>query len=672
MSHLKQWRRYRTEINSLALPTNNESAAIVCGTVDNIETKGNLSPTVTNRDTVTNTDTTVTLEDDLDNNVDNLPATVLEFDGTEIQTHSLLSDSSILEDSCDSDALPCENTTDEEIVPDLTSQLAEWAVKNNQTRSSINELLLILRMHGHSLPKDARTLLQTPKIIQIKEKCNGTYQYFGLKSGISRVIEQHGDFFRRVGVASLNFNVDGMPLFKSSSLQLWPILCSVENHEPFIVGIYCGKHKPSPVAEYLSDFLLELNELLASGLNHQDVQLKIVLGAFICDAPARAFLKCIKGHNAYYSCERCIAKGTWAGRVVFNLPVSGLCSLRTDEEFSGMKYADHQISPSPLIALGVKCITAFPLDYMHSVCLGAVRRILNFFKSGPRVCKLSQNQIGIISEKMTSLNGKMPREFARQPRSLEFLDRWKATEFRQFLLYTGPLVLLDVVGEEVYNHFVSLTVALSILLDSNDLRRNAYLSYARELLIHFVCSSTNIYGETFVTYNIHSLIHLADDASNYEMSLNRLSAFPFENYLQKLKKLVKNGKNPVSQIAKRLHELNCCKSGTSPNTRMFVSASRKDGVFLLKNNLFAFVNEKKNAGSFLCTVISQRQVQNFFTHPCDSMLLNIGFLSEESISRFGKSCSISIEDIERKVICLPFGAGQLLLLPLLHETERHL
>lgn len=43
------------------------------------------------------------------------------------------------------------------------------------------------------------------------------------------------------------------------------------------------------------------------------------VGSFICDAPARAFLKCTKGHNAYYACERCTIKGRWNGRVVFSL-----------------------------------------------------------------------------------------------------------------------------------------------------------------------------------------------------------------------------------------------------------------------------------------------------------------------------------------------------------------
>ena len=70
---------------------------------------------------------------------------------------------------------------------------------------------------------------------------------------------------------------------------------------------------------------------------------------------------------------------------------------------------------------------------MHLVCLGAVQRILIYLKKGP--CrKISANNINEISMLLLSLNADMPNEFVRQPRTLKDLDRWKATEFRQFLL----------------------------------------------------------------------------------------------------------------------------------------------------------------------------------------------------------------------------------------------
>lgn len=61
-----------------------------------------------------------------------------------------------------------------------------------------------------------------------------------------------------------------------------------------------------------------------------------------------------------------------------------------------------------------------------------------------------------ISMKLQSLSGKLPSEFARQPRSLFEVERWKATEFRQFLLYTGPVVLKGIVTDTMYDHFLCL------------------------------------------------------------------------------------------------------------------------------------------------------------------------------------------------------------------------
>ena len=46
--------------------------------------------------------------------------------------------------------------------------------------------------------------------------------------------------------------------------------------------------------------------------------------AFVCDAPARQFLKGIKAHNSYFGCERCGVEGTWNGRVV-------LCFIQSTE-----------------------------------------------------------------------------------------------------------------------------------------------------------------------------------------------------------------------------------------------------------------------------------------------------------------------------------------------------
>jgi hypothetical protein len=60
--------------------------------------------------------------------------------------------------------------------------------------------------------------------------------YLGIESRISKVIAEHPEHFRRIDQIELSFNIDGVPLFKSSSVQLWPILCSIKHFEPFVVA----------------------------------------------------------------------------------------------------------------------------------------------------------------------------------------------------------------------------------------------------------------------------------------------------------------------------------------------------------------------------------------------------------------------------------------------------
>ena len=119
---------------------------------------------------------------------------VLDIDGT-IENDSLESESDV-EEHCD-----------------LTEKLSKWAVENNCTRSSINQLLQILRESGHILPKDSRTLLQ-------------------------------------------------IKILKNDDVV-------ITANKTITVSIKC----------------------------------------FVCDAPARSFLKCVVNHTGYSSCERCEIKG---------------------------------------------------------------------------------------------------------------------------------------------------------------------------------------------------------------------------------------------------------------------------------------------------------------------------------------------------------------------------
>ena len=184
--------------------------------------------------------------------------------------------------------------------------------------------------------------------------------------------------------------------------------------------------------------------------------------------------------------------------------------VRTDLSFEMMSDDEHHTGKSPLVDAGIGMVSSFPHDYMHLLCLGVVRRLLDsWIAPGPLLCRLSSHQMQLISNELVGLRSFIPMDFARKPRQLSERLRWKATELRQFLLYTGPVVLRNVLSASVYNNFMLLSVAIFILA-SPSLSANLH-DFAHTLLVSFVTHSGELYGPEFVTYNVHGLTHLSED-----------------------------------------------------------------------------------------------------------------------------------------------------------------
>ena len=193
-----------------------------------------------------------------------------------------------------------------------------------------------------------------------------------------------------------------------------------------------------------------------------------------------------------------------------------------------MIYNDHQISESPLVRLDINLSSDLALDYMHLVCLGVTKRLLLFLKEGPRCCRISPSQINQVSERLECYRGQFPSEMARQPRGLSEIKRWKATEFRQFLLYSGIVVLKGIATNQFYQHFLSLSIAIRIMLESDSEVRQNNLVYAKKLAIYFVQKSIELFGPSFCTYNVHTLIHLHEDVEYFKEDLHSFLVLNFK------------------------------------------------------------------------------------------------------------------------------------------------
>ena len=438
---------------------------------------------------------------------------------------------------------------------------------------------------------------------------------------------------------------------------------------PFVVGIFGGNKKPN-VKILLFDFIKQLKELVAKPVQINGNHYEISIFCFTCDAPARSMLKSIVQHTGYFSCERCTIKGSSKDhRIVFNEQEDNVV-LRTNELFRDNKYCEsdnngkcHQLNKSPLVELPFNIIKDFSLDYMHLVCLGVMRHILYFYKGtfkGVFEGRLSSVQQNVLSDRLVALNGILPTDFVRQPRSLSELDRWKATELRSFLLYTGIVVLKGILSKECYKHFLSLSLAIRMLCEKS-VKCLEDLSSAEELIYYFVNNAKQHYGNTFVVYNVHSLLHITDDVEHFSSNLHDVSAFQFENYLQKLKRLVHGKHNPVSQIANRLSELkdvSCLKEDFSSK----INVGIKDSCFLVNNGV-VYITEKRNDGSYRCRFYNDLHLESFFHCFIGSKELNIYNRKKNAHFIY---CRKQKSDLIRKCVSLPYKSGYIVI-PLLED-----
>uniref|UniRef100_A0A6M2DZT2 Putative enspm-8 hm n=1 Tax=Xenopsylla cheopis TaxID=163159 RepID=A0A6M2DZT2_XENCH len=329
----------------------------------------------------------------------------------------------------------------------------------------------------------------------------------------------------------------------------------VKNYKvsPFVIGIYYGDSKPENIDVYLHKFIEEINNLYDEGFTYKNIINRVRIKKNCCDAPARAFIKCIKGHNGYYACERCTQQGVRIDNKVVYPNLNN--TLRKHESFSKYEYKDHQLRLSPLLNIkGINVISDINLDYMHMACLGVMKKLLkHWIKERKHANALTPSVIKCMSAELENMASMVPCEFQRKPRGFDELDRWKATEYRFFMLYAGPIVLKDYISKQAYIKFLNFHVAMRIICSDRFIK--VFGRVASECIENFCVGLRNLYGEEFLEYNMHSIYHMVNDAITEKLNVNDVSSFPFENFLGQILKLVRGPAKPLQQIARRLTEM---------------------------------------------------------------------------------------------------------------------
>ncbi|XP_066589825.1 uncharacterized protein [Prorops nasuta] len=259
-----------------------------------------------------------------------------------------------------------------------------------------------------------------------------------------------------------------------------------------------------------------------------------------------------RGHMSHHPCSKCTVVGRHEnGRSVFN---STTFSLRTDVAYSRcVDRKHHKEGQSPLAHLPIGMVSDVPFEYMHLVCLGVMKRILSAWVLGTfsPVSKLSTSSYTTVCSRLNTLRQFCPSDFARRPQSLDVFSKFKATEFRQFLLYTGPLVLYGLTDDSIYKHFLLLHSAIRVLVASAS---TLELRFAEISLQKFVQRCYELYGPSFCSYNLHGLLHLTNDVRHLG-NLDSFSAFPYESNMMMFRKYCRKPHLSLQQFCRRMDEI---------------------------------------------------------------------------------------------------------------------
>ena len=196
-----------------------------------------------------------------------------------------------------------------------------------------------------------------------------------------------------------------------------------------------------------------------------------------------------------------------------------------------------------------------------------------------------------------------------------------------------------------------------------------YRQFAHDLLVLFVHESADIYGPEFLVYNVHSLTHLKSEVDEFG-SLDNSSAFVFENYTQHLKRFIRNGRNPVVQIANRLGEEDAVITTTTSypipvtepySLEVYGCKSPDNYCVLLDGRCCQIVSIGLQEAT--CMVFTDSEP--LYLHPCDSRQIGVHrvLLSNGSLK------SMPASTLAYKALCFPDSChGQLVFMQLLHVS----
>ena len=365
---------------------------------------------------------------------------------------------------------------------------------------------------------------------------------------------------------SLTWNLDGVSGFRSSKFSIWPLYLII-NELPYhlrvlkentlFAGLWFGEMKPN-MQLFLKPLTMELSALESNGvevkspLYPQPFVSKVILLAGTCDLPAKCLVMNSVQFNGKHGCSKCLQPGlSWAtserGHVhVYPYDASNTTGPKRTKEQHSSDVSKVVVEQSTLNGIKGPCwmmmlrnydiISGTAIDYMHCVLLGVVKLLLSlwFVSERSRNHFYIGRSVALVDKRLKEI--KPSSAISCNPRAIsQHLKYFKASEYFSFLLYYSLPVLTGILPAQYWDHYCILVIAISGLLCKSISEEQ--ITYCHHLLNTFCAQFSSLYGERYMSINVHLLLHLPDTVRELG-PLWVYSCFHFEGQNGILKKLI--------------------------------------------------------------------------------------------------------------------------------------
>lgn len=394
-----------------------------------------------------------------------------------------------------------------------------------------------------------------------------------------RLLLEEGQFLAGDNCISGIFNTDGIPLYSSAKVKLWPIFIAI-NEIPLcqrfardnmvLAGIWQGKASP-PFLQYMNAFGEEMCSLYEGGIpvsvggSLTSVKLGIFLG--IVDLQAKGYILNMTMHNGESGCSTCeepgktVKQGKGHSRCYpyrkskdrYPLRDSGDIKCNIGPKAAGNKRIKGIIGLTGLASMPwFDVVLGIVPDYMHGVLMGVTKTLLLkwFSPSQSKQPFFVGNHFRAISKRLMTI--KPPDYIERLPRDLEkHFAHFKATELQAWLLYYALPCLSGYLPAKYLQHFAHLSEGIHLLL--KDCITEPDLVRAEALLNIFYRDFCKLYGEGGCGLNVHNVgAHLVFYVRLWG-PLFAWSCFGFEDWNAVLLQAVHGTGDVTKQILCHIH-----------------------------------------------------------------------------------------------------------------------